>query len=278
VVDKNDNLLGIIKRSEVIRKIQERTVTGKRSVMEFMSPDVETIRATQTISRARVKMRALHVRTLPVVGENGQLVGIIGIKDIASHFQTPHRQHAGSMGGEKHSVDLKITDVMNSSPFSVGSETRMRDVLDLMIEKSISTIPVVKDGQPVGIISHADVLELIASFGEREGVFIQISGLEEEDPYVYTTIDSILKRSLEKINRIFKPDVLTIHVHTYNDSGERDREIKYSVALRLNTRKHLFSSKAVGWDIFKAISDGMEHLERQAIRKKDMIVSEHHHR
>ncbi len=278
VVDDGDRLMGMIRRSEVIKRIQDRTITGKRPVAEFMTPEIETVPEGRSVSKARAKMRALHVRTLPVVDDDGKFVGTIGIKDIAAHMHSPQRRKGGAMGRERNTVDPVISDVMNTPAFSVELDTKMRDVLELMIEKNISSVPVVKNGRPVGIVSHTDVLELIASFGEREGVFIQISGLDEDDPYIYSTIDDILKRSLEKIHRMFKPEVLTIHVHTHNYSGERDREVRYSVTLRLNTQNYFFTAKGVDWDLFKAISDGMDHIERQALRKKEMKVSSQHHR
>jgi len=276
VVDAGNRMMGIIKRSEIIKRIRERTVTGERPVSEFMSAEIEVVPADHPLSKARAKMRAFHIRTLPVVDDHGKLVGMVGIRDIAAYIHAPHRRQAGSRGGEKNPPDQKVSDVMNTPAFYVEHDARMRDVLDIMIEKNVSTVPVVKDDRPVGIVTHADVLELVASYGEREGVFIQISGLEEDDPYVYSTIYDILRKSLEKINRMFRPEVLTVHVHTYNFSGDRDREIKYSVNIRLNTRKHLFAAKGVDWDLFKAIDGAMDHIERKALRKKDMKVSNHH--
>ncbi len=54
----------------------------------------------------------------------------------------------------------------------------------------------------------------------KEGVFVNISGLEHEDIDVMDGLFGILDNAMNKINKIFRPRVLNVHVHTYNDEGK----------------------------------------------------------
>jgi tRNA nucleotidyltransferase (CCA-adding enzyme) len=112
---------------------------------ELMSSPVRTIRPDTTIAQAqRILLRYGH-SGLSVVNELGQLVGIISRRDldIAFHHGFGHAPAKGYM-----TTDLK----------TITPETLLAEIENLMITYDIGRLPVLQEGQLVGIVTRTDVL------------------------------------------------------------------------------------------------------------------------
>lgn len=51
-----------------------------------------------------------------------------------------------------------VKDAMSTDIKSVGRDTNMRAVVDMMLEFDISSVVIVQNNRPVGIVTHKDVL------------------------------------------------------------------------------------------------------------------------
>jgi CBS domain-containing protein len=59
---------------------------------------------------------------------------------------------------------LRLRDIMTPDPVTVGPETTLREVIDLLSERAISGVPVVSgSGQVVGVVSASDILSFASS-------------------------------------------------------------------------------------------------------------------
>jgi CBS domain-containing protein len=55
---------------------------------------------------------------------------------------------------------VRVRDVMSSPVVCVPPEMRLKEVADLLVTRAISAVPVVDDGELVGIVSEADLVPL----------------------------------------------------------------------------------------------------------------------
>jgi tRNA nucleotidyltransferase (CCA-adding enzyme) len=130
--------------SDLSQAVKERIpppVTAK----DLMSSPVRTIRPEVTIQEAqRVLLRYGH-SGLVVVDGQGCLVGVISRRDIdiALHHGFGHAPVKGYM----------TTDVKTLSP-----DTPLAEIQRLMVQWDIGRLPVLQDGQLVGIVTRTDVL------------------------------------------------------------------------------------------------------------------------
>lgn len=268
-VTKSRKIVGVVRRWKIIELAADFETWKKMKASEIMHKPVETVNSKDHLTKARSKLRDLDIRTIPVVDEKGIIVGVIGTQDIISFLRPRRRKQLGDFSGEKIHFDPEVGDIMIENPAFVSEDTNMLAVIDMMFDRSISTVIVVKDLKPVGVVSRFDLLEHIVSVGRKQNeVFVNISGLEHEDPDVMDALFGILDNAMNKINKIFTPQVLNIHVHKYNDDGN---EAKYSVHMRLSTSKYLFMTKAVDWDAFRAFSEATDNLYAQVVKKKDQV-------
>jgi CBS domain-containing protein len=86
VVDSNQPI-GIFSERDALRKIDPETPdVASRPVREFMTPNPQTLVADAKIAFAVQRMDLGGFRHLPVVGQQGDLVGVISARDILRHL------------------------------------------------------------------------------------------------------------------------------------------------------------------------------------------------
>lgn len=87
VLDKNDKLVGVISERDYARKI---ILFGKASrdtkVSEIMTSVVYTVHPEQTIDEIMELMNAKKIRHVPVVEDNGELIGVVSIGDVVKNI------------------------------------------------------------------------------------------------------------------------------------------------------------------------------------------------
>jgi CBS domain-containing protein len=75
--------VGVITERDIIRKIDEADLfTTQSPIRELMSNNLVTIKPNNTISDAIGLMHGNNIRRLPVIDNDGKMVGIITDKDI----------------------------------------------------------------------------------------------------------------------------------------------------------------------------------------------------
>ena len=87
VVAEGDRPVGIFSERDALRKLNARAgELGAHPVSEFMTPNPQTLVADAKIAFAVQRMDLGGYRHLPVVGQQGELVGIISARDIIRHL------------------------------------------------------------------------------------------------------------------------------------------------------------------------------------------------
>jgi CBS domain-containing protein/gamma-glutamyl:cysteine ligase YbdK (ATP-grasp superfamily) len=134
-----------------LAEIEAKTdwIDNYRTVEQFMSRDLFTVRPEDVVDLAANLMEWRHVRHVPVEDAAGNLVGIVSHRDLLRLFA----ENAKSSGRE-----IIVKDVMQTDLVTVGPETRTLEALYLMREKNIGCLPVVKGGKLIGLITAHDFL------------------------------------------------------------------------------------------------------------------------
>ena len=135
-------------------------------VRERMSAEPVTITVSASITEALRTMRQHNVRRLPVLDENGALIGIVSEKDLLYASPSP----ATSLSiYEMHDMlsRLRVTELMTADPVTVTPDTLLEEAALIMADSKFGGLPVVKDGELVGIITETDIfvvfLELLGA-------------------------------------------------------------------------------------------------------------------
>jgi CBS domain-containing protein len=124
-------------------------IDNYRTVEQFMSRDLFTVRPEDVIDLAANLMNWRHIRHVPVENEEGNLVGIISHRDLLRLFAD---------NPAKDNSEITVESVMQTDLITITPETRTLDALYLMREKNIGCLPVVKGKKLVGVVTDYDFL------------------------------------------------------------------------------------------------------------------------
>ena len=132
-------------------------------VQYWMSQSPYVATETMNVYEAAELMRQHKIRRLPVV--RGQtLCGIIALSDLY-RFVKPYAlttvilSDAAVEELRRHTV----AEVMTRSPLTCQPNTPLEEVGELMRKRRVGALPVLRDGQLVGIITESDVLSALVS-------------------------------------------------------------------------------------------------------------------
>ncbi len=263
-------IAGIVAREDIVKSLQGFSQLDQIAVSDVMSPKPITIVETDDIEKARSIMRDLDVRSIPVIDKEGRLTGVLGVKDLMGYYSRERGQKRATDPGGKVNLSISVGSLMNVPAIHTTTDSHMADVVGLMSDHHISSVMIVDNLAPMGIVTHMDVLELVASYQERRQVYIQITGLEEHDPDVYDEMYTIIERRMQKITPIAMPQLLMLHFTEHHHPKEARN---YSIRARLSTNTGLFFSDTFDFDKFRALDNVLDHLERQIIKEKDKAQS-----
>ncbi|WP_432920588.1 CBS domain-containing protein [Microbispora sp. CA-135349] len=137
---------------------------------EVMSSPAITLRRGDSVRRAIRVLYDHHITAAPVLGEHGELVGMVSEIDLLCGAFAPGASVPGTVG-----------DVMSRQVSAVEDTTDARVLTDLMIAKRVKSVPVLRDERVVGMVSRRDLMGLLARSDDelREAV---LAALRERYP------------------------------------------------------------------------------------------------
>lgn len=139
---------------------------------DVMTRAVVTVQPNASIVDAIRLMLGQRISGLPVVGEAGELVGILTEGDllrrteIGTERQRPQwlsflRGPVRRAGDYVHENGRKVEEVMTREVCSQDEEASLEKIASLMESKRIKRVPIVTNGRLVGVISRADLLRTL---------------------------------------------------------------------------------------------------------------------
>lgn len=128
-------------------------------VRDLMSADVETLAPTDDIDLASMLMRLDRLRHLPVV-EDGQLLGIISDRDVLKAQRSVFADEDKD-ARRRFDMGIKAKDVMTKQVDTIGPEASALEAAEILRERGYGCLPVIEDGQLIGIVTPTDFLGLV---------------------------------------------------------------------------------------------------------------------
>jgi len=136
---------------------------------DLMTAHVITVLASATVQQAAQLLADSLVGALPVLDEAGVPVGMVSDGDLLGR-RTDEARHDwwlpllakdGAAALPSAARDQLVQDVMTTRLISVGPYTPVREVVRLLQANRIKRLPVILDGQIVGLVSRTDLLPLV---------------------------------------------------------------------------------------------------------------------
>ncbi|MBF0309073.1 MAG: CBS domain-containing protein [Magnetococcales bacterium] len=141
------------------------------AVERVMSREVVTIAPEMALVEAAAVMLERHISGLPVVGENGRLLGVLAEADLLKAIGIPCHHptvtlweslehlfvHRAGMQGFRG----RVRDHMSVPVITVEAGATLEAAVDLMKKKQIKRLMVVDEaGQLVGVVTRSDIIRV----------------------------------------------------------------------------------------------------------------------
>ena len=142
----------------------------KEQVYRWMSHDPITVTPNTAMLDASNIMHKYDIRRLPVVDDNGKLVGIVTQGDIRE--ASPSDATSLSIWELKYLLTkVKVKQIMIRNPITVYSTDNINTAASLMLENKVGGLPVIDPlyGTLLGIITESDIFRLIVQTWKESG-------------------------------------------------------------------------------------------------------------
>ena len=151
---------------------------------DVMVSPVITVKPSSSVREVAKTFLERRISAVPVVDDQGKLVGIVSEGDLM------HRTEAGTerkrswwlqglTGDETLAAEYvksharKVADVMTRRVITASPDSPLHEIASLLENNSIKRVPIVKDGQVIGIVSRANLIQAVAS--DRKELEIPVS-------------------------------------------------------------------------------------------------------
>lgn len=137
-------------------------------VRDLMTANVRTVGADASLKEAARRMVESSVSGLPVVDDEGLLVGIITESDFVGaeasrrSMSRPRLLRFLDRPGEIPSQERSVGDVMTTNVVVVGPNSDHTEAARLMQKHKVKRLPVTEGDHVVGVISRADLIKAFA--------------------------------------------------------------------------------------------------------------------
>jgi len=134
---------------------------------DIMDRNVVTIRETATLRELNEVLQRHRIEAVPVINEENKVIGIVTLGDLIRAILPSYAElHENSLylhdfeyleERVHHIEHIQVREIMSHGLISVTEDTPILKIGSIFLLKGIERIPVLRDGELVGMVSRADL-------------------------------------------------------------------------------------------------------------------------
>ncbi len=143
-------------------------------VRDVMVAPVITVGPSATVQEVAKLFLEKQISAVPVLDNNGKLVGIVSEGDLLHRVEAGTERHrswwlrvlveSDTLAAEYvKSHSRKVSDVMTRDVITTSPQAPLHEVAAVMENNAVKRLPVLENGQLVGVVSRANLLQAVAS-------------------------------------------------------------------------------------------------------------------
>jgi predicted transcriptional regulator len=151
VLDREHRLVGQVTMGDLLKVVKPQA-----TVEEILEP-FHTILADERVVHLRRRMLDESISKF-IVKSNGGVVGIVTETDVATALRS-FREVVEDKYQDHRIRNLIVRDIMSAPVLTLDISTGIEAIVDLMLKKGISSIPVTRNGAIEGIVTRESVIK-----------------------------------------------------------------------------------------------------------------------
>lgn len=134
-------------------------------VRDLMTANVLVVGPDDSVTKLRDLMADKHIRHIPVVEDEGDLIGVVSDRDLLSRALGSDTDLPLSLQAELLDAD-KVRDVMTWDVETVDVDEDVTIAAQVMLDNKYGCLPVLEEGRLAGILTEADFVRFVAISAE----------------------------------------------------------------------------------------------------------------
>ncbi len=145
--------------------LMDLEVQDQLLVADGLSPLVYRVYPDTPLAEVVGLMVRRGVRAVPVVGEKLEFLGLVTSSD-AIRYLIPER--LSGAGGGREAGNLPAREIMTRSVMCISEDQSLVEAANLMVNKGVSQVPVVRGGELIGFLTVETALQLLFEPGGQD--------------------------------------------------------------------------------------------------------------
>ena len=135
------------------------------TVSEIMTREPYTLGPDSNLAEARQLMAEHHIRHIPVLSNDGSLVGLVSQRDVLAAEDS-------SVVSSQQAIDatdryVALSSVMTAPVQTVDERDSLRGTAIILQKSKVGCLPVLRDGDLIGIITDTDFVAIAINLMEQ---------------------------------------------------------------------------------------------------------------
>ena len=223
-------------------------------VIERMATDLITIGPDLTIGEAKKIMSENSIRHLPVIDDEGLLIGIVTDRDMRDAMPSTLKKKADYEKTLAIIKNYKIQDIMTRDLLTIYPYYTIQDTLLVIQKKKVGALPVVdEEGRLKGILSTRDLLT----------AFVNVMGIDEPGSLLCILVEDKRGQMKKVIDIITEENISLGSVLTAKSWSEDKRAIFPYLHTNnvINVKKKLLD---IGFELIDPMKWYLDHSPQKA--------------
>ena len=202
---------------------------------DVMTDNVLTVGAKVTVLDAARLFVNAGVSAMPVVDDRGAVVGILSEADLIRHTGGVAPTDRSDAEKAARAIDEArsklVAEVMTRDVATAQEDTTLNEIADLMLKRGIKRVPVMRDGQVMGVVSRVDLLQALLSAGLDAYAPVTPAVRQSDDKLHAEVLDALREAKWPEARR---SDVVVLRgaVHLWGMVANEEARARYLKAAR----------------------------------------------
>ncbi|MDD1676140.1 MAG: CBS domain-containing protein [Methanomicrobiales archaeon] len=150
VLDKSHNLVGQVTGGDLLKVLEPR------GDIDDVIEDACTIQADERVVHLRRRMVDDNINKF-VVTEGGEVIGMVTETDVA-RAMVAFKEVVEDRHQDHRIRNLLVRDIMSSPVIALERTAPLKSVVDLMLKKNVSAIPITEERKLVGLVTRTSLV------------------------------------------------------------------------------------------------------------------------
>jgi CBS-domain-containing membrane protein len=269
----DDKVIGVLDRFTLMKMLLSMDLLKGIKCRDVMTSPALAISSKASIAQASNAMADHKVNRLLVL-DNGKMVGLITKHDLISKFTITDERYPEMKSSRYSPSNIMIDSIMEKNTQTINVDDDLRTAVQNFVNKSISSLIVLNNGAPAGILTISDVLaSLIAQRKNYENKVI-ISGIDRSTYEYEYDIKEQANAFIEKVEKFRKVNVKYISINIKNLKNSR-----YEISARASIEKYgIVEAKVSDFLLDRTFNKALQSLMESIKKQKDISEKKRYER